>query len=75
MGRIRVTPGEFVTPERYFATYVNDAFTRLSDGSMNLAANSFSALRDHLINYGASILGNRADAVEIVDEWLAQRGG
>lgn len=62
---MRLTPGQRVTPEVWFATYVNQALSR------GVLANTIAHLKD----YGASLLGSRPAAVEIVDEWLASDGG
>lgn len=61
---MRLTPGQRVTPETWFATYVNEAMKRRTPNTI-----------PHLQRYGASVLGDPARAVEIVDEWLASDEG
>lgn len=60
MGRIRVTPGERVRPDEYFAAYVRDTLRNTR------ASNAIQHLRD----YGHSMLGSRYAADAIIDEVL-----
>lgn len=61
---MRLTPGQHVETDVYFATYVDHT---LRD---NVSPNTIQHLRD----FGRSLLGSSQHADTIVDEWLTERG-
>lgn len=60
----RITPGEFITPESYFAAYVDRTLT----------ANPGPTRVQHLRDYGHGLLGSSQSADRIVNEWIEQKG-
>ena len=62
MGRWRLTDREFVTPETYFATYVDKS----------LRGERSASVIQHLHSFGAALLHSDSAADTIIEEWLAE---